>query len=155
MTWIPSKEMLRSDPNGALEHVKTHFTKWIGRLARAFHQHKHAPKTAAARARSGQEWFHSGLSPEEEALREERKRRRKDIDWTLHLQDELQQAKGKPKGKGKSGAKSTLRKPRQFHQMSWDEPRWLENLWSGELHRLWEATRAGPIEADPFIVDDE
>ena len=39
MTWIPSKEMIATDKNGALEHVRQHFTKWIGRLARAFREH--------------------------------------------------------------------------------------------------------------------
>ena len=165
MTWIPSKETLATDKNGALEHVKQHFTTWIGRLAKAFRQHKNAAKTKEASLRT------NNMTSDEVRTRDERKRRRKDIDAAVRLQDELEQAKGKtgkggkpgttPKSgakggkKGKSGAKSTLDNPRSFARMTRFEQRRLESLWSGELHARWKETRRGPIAAEPFEVADD
>ena len=73
MPWLPSKELLEAtDPTGALEHVKKHFTTWIESLAKAFQEHKDAPDTREARDRSNYEYKY-GLTPQEKRMKAEKK----------------------------------------------------------------------------------
>ena len=97
MTWIPPIEMLESSKSVALEHVRTHFARWIGRFAKALRAHKDAAKTEAARTRTGAEWYAHGLTPAQEKDRKEKRKRRFDIDLTVDLHHEILRAKGKGK----------------------------------------------------------
>ena len=91
--------MLDTDYNGALKHVRKHFGKWTRRIAKAVISHKKNEHTVAARERS-----QHGLNPEELSQREARDTARRNLDWAKTLENELVQAKGEAKAKGKPAA---------------------------------------------------
>ena len=53
LTWAPSKQMIRNDADGALEHAGINFACWIRCVARAVYRHKKTPNTIECRIRSG------------------------------------------------------------------------------------------------------
>ena len=62
--WKPSKEMLRTDYNGAIEHVAKNFTNWTVKLAQAITKHKNDEATKEATRYSGYSKYTHGRTVE-------------------------------------------------------------------------------------------
>ena len=123
----------------------------------AYSQSCHQPQknehTVAARERS-----QHGLNPEELSQREARDTARRNLAWAKTLEDEIVQAKGGAKAKGKSGgAQSTSKRRRLLTEMSWDEQWWLQQLWAGHLQSALRAAQANypRAQAEDFVVPSD
>ena len=147
ITWAPPPEMIKTDYNGALEHVAKNFASWTRRLARAVTRHKKDPTTVEARIRSGQSFRKHGLTAQQMQDRHARSTARGDYYQTVDLQNRLKASKGKGKGKGK---------PKSWDEMSWSEKWWLEELWQGRLRKQLDdaESKCHRIQAQPFTVHE-
>ena len=81
-------------------YIAKNFAKWTQRVARAITRHEDDPDAEEARRRSGQSYGKHGLSNDEEWMREDRSKSRRNYNQTVELGQQLQASKGK----GKSGA---------------------------------------------------
>ena len=150
MTWAPGADMINSNFDGALAHVARHFARWARTLARAVAAHKANPQTAEARTRSGNRYREHGLTPQQLQNRQDRHNARRNYYMTVDLDNSLRASKGKGKGKGKA-------KPKAWHEMSYGEQWWLEQLYSGDLlYAMNEAeARCHKVQAPRFRVPPE
>ena len=146
ITWAPTAQMLRSDYNGALEHVATNFASWTRRLARAVTRHQRHPATVEARIRSGRAFRSHGLTQQQWDDRAERAKARKNYYWTVDLHNKLKASKGRGKGQ---------LTPKSWFDMSYNEKWWLDQLWKGRLRGLLDDAEAKchRIQAPQFSMD--
>ena len=124
---------MQSDPFVATEHVGRRFCAWLKTLLEAIRNHKMQPDTMESRRRSGDTKGQHGLTRQEVADREERKRARRDLQHTIQLAKQV--------GAG-----------REWWTLSDKQKRWLRQYWSGHLHqRLRDAqAKLSPVQAPPF-----
>ena len=127
ITWAPPQQLLNTNRTGALEHVAKHFASWTRRLARAVTRHKNNPATVEARIRSGNAPGMHGLTEQQLADREARRKARSTYYQAVDLYNQLKASKGR--GRGRAGKKP-------WDRMSQDEKWKLEELWNGRLRKI-------------------
>ena len=134
ITWAPTEHQMRTDVEGAAEHVATHFAAWTRRLARSITLHKNQPDTIDARRRSGSHFGQHGLTPEEQQARSARHRAERDYYQTVDLQNQIR------------------RGAREYTTVN--VMKMLEGLRNGNLRRLMDEARAKcrPVQAPLFTV---
>jgi hypothetical protein len=156
ITWIPTDALIRSNFNGAVEHVARYFTKWVHDVVRAIRDHKKREKYQEAKLRSGAKWGEHGLTRQQVEDREARRLARANFHWTMKLHHQLNAFKGKGsqrkgKGKGKHGATEHV-VAKSWDEMTGIEQWYLYELWNGTLwDKMKEAeAKMEPVEAEPF-----
>ena len=148
--WVPTQEIIRCDPDGAIEYVAQHFASWTQRLARSLRKHKEAPNTVEARRRSGDAKWQHGLTAGELQRRNERKHARQNYHWAKHLERRLIASKGNGKGYALNNVK-----PMSKAKMSPSDWWYLNALWEGELEALKvrAESRCQRVQADDFVLE--
>ena len=123
--------MLRTDPNGVIEHIAKNFALWTQEVARSITEHKKDPCIEEARRKSGNSSHGKhGLTETEEELRRDRDYHRRNFYWAMDLNRQLEASKGKGKGKGKTGKPVT---PKALEEMSNNDWWYLDEYWKGAL----------------------
>ena len=147
---VPTQEIIRCDPDGAIEYVAQHFASWTQRLARSLRKHKEAPNTVEARRRSGDTKWQHGLTAGELQRRKERKHARQNYHWAKHLERRLIASKGNGKGYALNNMK-----PQSKAKMSPSDRWYLNALWEGELEaaKLRAESRCQRVQADDFVLE--
>ena len=149
VTWIPIEEILALGERGATEHICRRLLRWSYNLSTAIAKHIDDEETQEATRRSGGHTGHSGLTPDEEWFRDNKKWHLDNYEYALGLHQEIQNAKAYKKGYGK-GAKSTKSKGKRiFEEMSYEEQWWLRDFWSGRLLQNKEEAAANAGELKP------
>ena len=156
ITWIPSRQMIATDPDGAITYMVKNFAQWAQRVTKARRLHQEAPQTKEAQRRSGHDTGKHGLTDEEERNRQASSKARENYWWAVSLECQIKAYEGKAQSKGKGKAKGQPLPPRAEHDMSRSERWWLEQLRSGKLKRELEQARlkCSPVEAKAFNVHD-
>ena len=113
MTWAPPSDLLKSNFEGALRHVATHFASWTRRLARSVAIRKANPQTEEARTRSGTSKGH-GLNPQQVHDRDARSDARWNYYRILRLDNKFRASKGKGKGKSRGATEHSVQRSRDW-----------------------------------------
>ena len=139
--WAPTRSMLKTNPEGALEHVAKNFVKWTQRVIKAVARHKDDPQTKEASRRTGQKKGQHGLTDDEFQKREAKRIARANYYWARDLESWYftQSDRG-----------SKRKRP------SRDELWWLNELWGGNLEQEMQRTakECHKVQAKEFIVFD-